>query len=129
MTVVLLDTHTLHWCSAEPARLSANATEALKSAEPAVSAMTWYELAWLVVHGRITITVPLSTWLARLDAQVRTVPVTLTIAAIAAGLPDLFPGDPADRLIYATAIERGWQLVTKDRALRRHRHSRPITIW
>jgi PIN domain nuclease of toxin-antitoxin system len=32
-------------------------------------------------------------------------------------------------LIYATAIERGWELVTKDHRLRRHRHPRPITVW
>lgn len=42
------------------------------------------------------------------------------IAATAVGLPDTFPGDPADRLIYATAVERGWRLVTKDRRLRDH---------
>jgi PIN domain nuclease of toxin-antitoxin system len=40
-----------------------------------------------------------------------------------------FPGDPADRLIYATAIEQGVRLVTKDRRLRAHRHPRPLTLW
>jgi PIN domain nuclease of toxin-antitoxin system len=44
-------------------------------------------------------------------------------------LPEAFPGDPADRLIYATAIEHGWQLVTKDRRLHDHPHLRPITVW
>ena len=38
-------------------------------------------------------------------------------------------GDPADRLIYATAIERGLNLVTKDRAIRDHDGPRPIAIW
>jgi predicted nucleic acid-binding protein len=32
-------------------------------------------------------------------------------------------------LIDATAIERGWRLVTKDRRLRSHRQARPITVW
>ena len=31
--------------------------------------------------------------------------------------------------IYATAVKRGWELVTKDRRLRNHRHPRPVTIW
>ena len=35
----------------------------------------------------------------------------------------------ADRLIYATAVEHGWQLVTKDNRLRRHRHPRSVTVW
>jgi predicted nucleic acid-binding protein len=37
--------------------------------------------------------------------------------------------DPADRLIYATAVEHGCLLVTKDRRLRSHRHPRPVTVW
>ena len=40
-----------------------------------------------------------------------------------------FPADPADRLIYATAIESGSRLVTKDRRLREHRHPRPVALW
>lgn len=61
--------------------------------------------------------------------QVRTVPVTPAIAAAAVALPSSFPGDPADRLIYATAIENGWRLITKDRRLRAHRHPHPVTLW
>jgi PIN domain nuclease of toxin-antitoxin system len=44
-------------------------------------------------------------------------------------LPDSYPGDPADRLIYATAIEHGWQLVTKDRRMRDYQHARQLTVW
>ncbi len=51
------------------------------------------------------------------------------VAAAAAALPASFPGDPADRIIYATAAERGWPLVTKDRRLRGHRHPRQVTVW
>ncbi|MGH3832713.1 MAG: hypothetical protein ACRDRS_20125 [Pseudonocardiaceae bacterium] len=40
-----------------------------------------------------------------------------------------FPGDPADRLIYATAVECGWSLVSKDRRLREHPYPREVTIW
>lgn len=57
----------------------------------------------------------------------------------AVSLPPSFPGDPADRsiadrliadrLIYATAVEHGWRLVTKDRRLGNHRHPCPVTIW
>lgn len=40
-----------------------------------------------------------------------------------------FPGDPADRLIYATAVEYGCPLITKDRRLRDHRHPRWAALW
>jgi len=75
------------------------------------------------------VTIPISFWLQQLAAQVRTIPVTPAIAATAVGLPSSFPGDPADRLIYATAMENGWRLITKDRRLRTHRHPRPVTLW
>lgn len=94
-----------------------------------MSAITWFELAWLAEHGRISVAVPVRSWLARLSASGRTAGVTPAIAHTAVSLPASFPGDPADRLIYATAIEHGWRLVTKDASLRRHRHPRPLTIW
>lgn len=130
MSTVLLDSHALHWWSAEPARLSERATRKIEAAdELAVASITWFELAWLAEHERIALAVPVRTWLGDLAADVRCVGTTPAIAATAVGLPSTFPGDPADRLIYATAIEQGWELVTKDRRLRRHRHPRPITVW
>jgi len=130
VTTVLLDTHVVHWWSAEPARISRAAGELLRAAdELAVSAISWFELASLARHDRIVLTVPIRSWLEALAANVRTIPITPAIADCATSLPGSFPGDPADRLIYATAIEHGYQLVTKDRQLRGHRHPQPITIW
>jgi len=130
VTTVLLDSHVLHWWSAEPDRLSAVArTAVLEADELAVASITWFELAWLAAHERIDVAIPISTWLQGLSAQVRTVGTTPAIALAAVTLPSSFPGDPADRLIYATAVEHGWPLVTKDRRLRDHRHPRPIAVW
>jgi PIN domain nuclease of toxin-antitoxin system len=127
---ILLDTHVVQWWSAEPDRLSSEATEALTAAdELAVAAISWFELAWLAAHERIVVTVPRRSWLETLSSEVRTVGITSAIGDTAVSLPESFPGDPADRLIYATAIEQGWQLVTKDRRLRTYRQPRSITIW
>jgi PIN domain nuclease of toxin-antitoxin system len=127
---VLLHTHVVHWWSAEPNRVSRAATAALSEAdELAVSAISWFELAWLARHERILVTIPIRSWLERLASQVRTVGITPAIADAAVSLPSSFPDDPADRLIYATAIEHGWRLVTKDTALRSHRHPRPVALW
>ena len=130
MTTVLLDTHVVQWWSAEPDRLSKAAVQALEEAEElAVAAISWFELAWLARHERIVVTIPVRSWLEQLAAQVRTVELTPAIADAAASLPSSFPDDPADRLIYATAVERGWRLVTKDRRIRAHRHPRLLTLW
>jgi PIN domain nuclease of toxin-antitoxin system len=127
---VLLDTHVVHWWSAEPDRISVAAARAISDAdELAVADITWFELAWLSRNERIVLTIPIAAWLERLAADVRTIPVTPAIAATAVSLPSTFPGDPADRLIYATAAEHGWPLVTKDERLRSHRHPRRITVW
>jgi PIN domain nuclease of toxin-antitoxin system len=130
VTAVLLDSHVLHWWSSEPERVSRRAARAIEEAdELAVSDISWFELAWLARHERIVLSIPLSAWLLKLAGGVRSVPVSPGIAAHAVSLPATFPGDPADRLIYATAIENGWRLVTKDRRIRAHRHPRPVALW
>ena len=130
LTTVLLDTHVVHWWSAEPARLSEPAANALAEAdELAVAAISWFELAWLARHERIVLTIPIRSWLEQLAAHVRIATVTPGIADTAVALPSSFPGDPADRLIFATAVEHGWRLVTKDRRLRSHRHPRSPVLW
>ncbi len=130
MTTVLLDTHVVQWWSAEPERLSRTATETVAGAdELAVSGITWFELAWLARHDRIRVSVPVRSWLESLAVQIRTVAVSPAVADIAAALPASFPGDPADRLIYATAVEHGWPLVSKDLRLRRHRHPGRVVVW
>ena len=130
MTTLLLDTHVAHWWSSEPDRLSAKANRAIDAAEEiAVSAISWYELAWLAKHERIEVAVPIGAWLAELARDLRTASITPAIADAAVALPSGFPGDPADRIIYATAVSNGWRLVTKDQRLRGHRHPRNVTVW
>ena len=130
MTTVLLDTHVVQWWSAEPERLSDTATKTLAEADQlAVAAISWFELAWLAAHERIIVTIPIRSWLEQLTDGLQTLGLTPAIAATAMALPSSFPGDPADRLVYATAVEHGCLLVTKDGRLRRHRYPRPVTVW
>lgn len=120
----------VHWWSAEPERLSGAATSAVTDAdELAVAAITWFELVWLARHERITLAIPIRSWLEGLATGVRTVGISPAIAETAVSLPSSFPGDPADRLIFATAVEHGWRLVTKDRGVRDHRHPRSVAVW
>jgi PIN domain nuclease of toxin-antitoxin system len=130
VTTVLLDTHAMHWWSSEPGRLSVAAAEAITNAdELAIAAVSWFELAWLVQRNRITVALPARAWLERLASQIRTIDATPAIAVTAAELPRSFPPDPSDRVIYATAIEHGLQLVTRDEQMRQHPYPRQITVW
>lgn len=129
MTTVLLDTHVLHWYADEPERLTEHEGRDIREAtEVAVAALTWYELAWLHRRGRIKARIPLRAWLDELSKLVRTVPLTAAIAARAAELPAEFPRDPADRVIFATAVEHGYRLVTRDRHIRDHDSAGDVVV-
>jgi PIN domain nuclease of toxin-antitoxin system len=90
-------------------------------------------IAWIKARlpspPHFTIGGEMPSWLQGLAAQLRTIAVTPAIADTAVALPSAFRGDPADRLIYATAIENGLNLVTKDRAIRDHDGPRSVAIW
>ena len=60
MSAVVLDSHVVHWWSAEPEKVSNAATRAITEADELVIAdISWFELAWLARHERIVLTVPL----------------------------------------------------------------------
>jgi len=125
-----MDTHVVHWWSAEPDRISRPARRVLDSTdELLIAAISWYELGWLAEKQRIVIDVPVRTWLEDLGAQVRTVGITPAIADTAVGLPSTFPRDPTDRIVYATAIEHGVKLVTRDEAIAEHDRPRSLVVW
>jgi PIN domain nuclease of toxin-antitoxin system len=130
MSAVLMDTHVVHWWSAEPDRISRPARRVLDAAdELLIAAISWYELGWLAEKQRIVIDIPVRTWLEDLGGQVRTVGITPAIADTAVGLPSTFPRDPTDRIVYATAIEHGVKLVTRDEAIAEHDRPRSLVVW
>ncbi len=72
----------------------------------------------LVAKGRIGLDRPVAVWMRQIGEQprVRVAAMSGDIAVRAAELTDLH-GDPADRIIAATAIETRAGLVTKDARL------------
>jgi PIN domain nuclease of toxin-antitoxin system len=128
--VILLDTHVAFWVLSDPARLSKNARASISdAAELGVASITWYELAWLIDAGRIEVEPDPTTWLRDASQICATIPLTWSIAHAAADLDrhDEFPKDPADRIIYSTAVSAGIPLVTKDRRLRAF--DRRVCVW
>jgi PIN domain nuclease of toxin-antitoxin system len=113
--MILLDTHIwVRWLisgdlKAEIVALIENA------AEVAVSSISCWEVAYLAKRGRIKLPVSLQQWieLGLYKAQVSCLPVDQQVAVLAANLPD-HHRDPADRIIIATAITYGFQLISLD---------------
>lgn len=115
--MILLDTHAFLWLADGSDRLSEPARAAIaEDAEPAISAISAYEIAYLALRGRLELDRPVGAWVGdALSAHgVRALPLTVAIALRAGSLERAFPGDPADRIIYATARERGVRLVSRD---------------
>jgi PIN domain nuclease of toxin-antitoxin system len=129
--VIVLDTHAwLSWL-AEPSRLSRAARQAIDEADTiGVSTLSAWEVTMLELRGRISLDRDVATWVrqALAPARVTALPPTAD-TAIAAGLLDArdFPGDPVDRLIYATAQAARARLVTRDEAIRRF--DARDTVW
>lgn len=124
---VLLDTHALVWWRADRERLSASAASLLDGTTVLlVSPMTFWEVGMLVEKGRIALDRPTLTWTADVvrHDRVELAEITPQIAVGAAELPD-FHGDPADRLLFATARARRVPFVTKDRKIHDYVESRP----
>jgi PIN domain nuclease of toxin-antitoxin system len=120
--VIVLDTHAWLWWLAAPERLSRAAGEAIERAPHiGVSTLSAWEVAMLAVRGRISLDRDVSLWVRRAlaDERVESLAPSADVA-VAAGLLDAqsFPGDPVDRLIYATARSTGAVLITRDAAIR-----------
>jgi len=129
--MILLDTHVLVWMVADSKRLSKSALGAIRAAQRegglGISAISLWELAWLVGRGRIQAygTVEASVRLLIEGVIVR--PITPEIGALAAQFPEDYPRDPADRLIGATARFEGVRLITSDAGILKSPLVR--TVW
>ena len=115
--MIVLDTHAWIWWTSEPGKLGRVARREIDRAKKiGVPAICCLEVATLAARGRISLDRPALQWMG--DAlslpRVDLLPLTPAVAIKAAELPANFPGDPADRLIAATAILESALLITKD---------------
>jgi PIN domain nuclease of toxin-antitoxin system len=91
-------------------------------------AMCMWEAQMLHLKKRIELPVPFPTWLRRATApDMLSVLLLSTDTVIAVDdLPASFHGDPADRMIVATARAHDMPLATHDDAIKK---SRLVKIW
>jgi PIN domain nuclease of toxin-antitoxin system len=129
---VLLDTHLWIWWVNRGPELTDSERAALANAaeagEVALSAISLWEAQMLHAGGRLQLEVPFDAWLLQTAAPsvVRVIPLDVAVVLALDKLPPSFHGDPADRIIVATARAWNLPLATHDRAIRR---SRTVRLW
>lgn len=115
--MILLDTQVLVWLRSGNSRLGSQAGNAIElswaSGEVAVSAISFWEVAMLHDKKRLNLLQDIGNWRKSLmEEGLVEIAVDGEIGIRSVNLAD-FHGDPADRIIVATALG-GHQLVTAD---------------
>ena len=118
--MTLVDTHVLIWHESGDRRLGPRArgafVRALHDRDAAVSAISFWEVGMAVRKGRLGFLLDPDAWRRDLlERGLMEIPVDGRIAS-RAGLLTKMHGDPADRIIVATALE-GHRLMTADRQI------------
>jgi len=121
--VVVLDTNALVFDALDPKRLTRRAAKAIESGAAAgrlaCCDISLWEIAMLIAKGRLEPGTSTDEFLHAVISARRldVLPITPEIAVLAQQI-ELTHGDPADRLIAATAIHHRARLVTADHTLR-----------
>jgi PIN domain nuclease of toxin-antitoxin system len=130
--MILLDSHVVIWLAQDYRRISAKARAKIEEERKqdrglAISGITLVEIARLTIYGRINLFPNAETVLSEIERRFLILPITANIALQAFGLPSIYPKDPADRIIAATALGNELTLITADAKIRA---SRAVpTIW
>jgi PIN domain nuclease of toxin-antitoxin system len=126
--MVLLDTHALLWLdSGAPMTRESIAVidEAAARGEVLVSPISAWEIGLLVRKGRLRLDLDPLVWFERFLALpgVRLTPLTVPAAIQSAFLAEPFHGDPANRLLVATARALPATLITRDARILGYAHA------
>lgn len=119
--MLLLDTHVLVWLDEGSQRLGVKALGfinfALAEGQLGVASISFWEIAMLLDKQRLALHIELDVWRSELlQSGLQEIPLQGSTALRAGQLQD-FHGDPADRMIVATALENSATLMTADRKI------------
>jgi PIN domain nuclease of toxin-antitoxin system len=131
--LLLLDTHCWIWAQLGLIQqLSRAALQSIRDAEREgslrISVISIWELAMLEKRGRVALPMNVRTWVERALSKpgIAVAPLTPEIVIESVHLPGEIHGDPADRMLVATARVLGARLVTKDAQLIRYSRQRHV---
>lgn len=117
MNELILDTHILLWYFREPKSISKNIMQHIDNAKLYISAITCFEIVWLLEHNRITLAgyENFESWFedVKQSLDLSILPITCQISSCAVRLPEHHK-DPQDRMIIATAIQHNFKLASAD---------------
>jgi PIN domain nuclease of toxin-antitoxin system len=130
---LLLDTHCWLWAQLGLIeKLSRPALAAIRSAESEgnlrISVISIWELAMLEKRGRVALPMNVRTWVEQALSKpgIAVAQLTTEIAIESVQLPGELHGDPADRMLVATARLLGATLLTKDAKLIQYSRQRYV---
>ncbi len=129
---VVLDTHIWLTWLLDPSRLAVRERRALdtlaEARNLALPAICMWEAQMLHAKRRIEVPFGFASWLRRATAPdiVTILPIDVGTVISIDELPNRFHGDPADRIIVATARAHDLSLATHDTNIRK---SRLVRIW
>lgn len=131
---LLLDTHALLWSLITPEALSPVAREAIcdASAEVAVSAVSFWEIAIKSALGKLSLTgtTPEALVEAAVQQGFRLLPLEAGLAASFTRLtPDPQHRDPFDRMLMWQAMQLGYTLVSRDKKIRGGQPGGLLVLW
>lgn len=126
--MIVLDTHVWIWWVHADRRLAPDELAFLNSSSDrsglTVSAISCWEVAKLVEHGRLSLPVAVEAWMSMALSYpgLRLEPLSPEIAVASTRLPGTFHRDPADQIIVATARTLHAPLATADRKILDYPH-------
>ena len=119
----MLDTHVFVWLMQGVERISERNKEIIRAAATSnslcVAAITPWEIAMLTAKTRLALPMDVGEWLdaALGRSGIELVPLSPEIAVASNRLPGNLHGDPADRMIIASARHLNAWLITEDSAI------------
>ena len=132
---LLIDTHYWIWLQfGIRERLTAQNLDVIRQAATQsnlfLSVMSVWELGMLESKGRLHLHASCAQWVEEALAMpgLSLAPLTPAIAIECNNLPGSFHGDPADRIIVATARAMGARLLTSDRNIRAYGRQRHVLL-
>src|SRR5262245_18180931 len=121
---LLMDTHVWLWyldgaTHELPETITALLRSANRSHDLLVSDIAVWEIATKVAKGKLRLAVDVALWVRRAERApgIAFLPIDREVLLLSTTLPGVLHGDPADRILIASALLHACTLVTADRAI------------